>query len=235
MAKKPGDRAEYLTPEELNRIENVVVGDLFFSTLYNILRYSGRRLGEIVGTSRGKKMFGGIRLKDVDFDKNEMKTIILKTKKRILRLECKECKKENPYKNKFCFACGNKLPKFDKSKLKYQSPEEKTIPMRPEISMILKTYINKHRPKFKPNDYLFRKYSLSYLKKKIKQHTKQASIDKNFSLHGYRHAFVTNCKKAGMSNEDIAKWTGHKRPSTLNIYDRMVPDDIRDKIEKVKL
>lgn len=235
MPKKIGDRAEYLTPEELNRIENVVVGNLFFSTFYKLLRYSGRRIGEIVGTERQKKLTGGIKLKDIDLDKKEMKTIILKTKKRKLEIECIKCKTPNTYKNKFCKECGNKLPEFDKSKLKYDVPEEIIIPMREELPTILQTYINRHKPKFKPNDYLFREYSLSYLKKQIKEHCKQASITKNFSLHGFRHCFITNCKKSGMSNENIALWTGHKNPVTLNIYNRMIPDDIRDKIMEVKL
>jgi len=235
QGKKPGDRAEYLEPEELDRIENVVIGDLFFSTLYRVLRYSGRRIGEIVGTERNKKLTGGIKLKDINLDNKEMKTIILKTKKRNLEIECIKCKTQNTYKNKFCKECGYKLPEFDKSKLKYDIPEEITIPIRDELLTILKTYINKHTPKLKPNDYLFRKYSLVYLKKKIKIHCKQASINKNFSLHGFRHAFITNCKKIGMSNENIALWTGHKNPATLNIYNRMIPDDVRDKIMEVKL
>ena len=82
---------------------------------------------------------------------------------------------------------------------------------------------------------MFRKFSLVYLKKKIRIHCKQASIDKKFSLHGYRHCFVTNLKKAGLSNEQIALWTGHKSLQTLQLYTHMIPDDIRDKVMEVKL
>ena len=107
--KKVGDKPEYLYPEELDRIENVVAGDLFFTTLYRVLRYSGRRIGEIVGTPRKKGsktiLTGGIRKKDIDFDKKIMKTIILKTKKRKLQLECPSCNNKANYKNKFCPSC----------------------------------------------------------------------------------------------------------------------------------
>jgi len=235
MPKKPGDRSEYLTPKELDNLINVVVGDLYFTTLYKVLRYSGRRIGEIYGTDREGKLSGGIKLKDIDFINNTIKTIILKTKKRKLQLECSNCKRQNSYKNKFCQECGNQLPKFDKSKLKYDVPQDVTIPMRPELPTILQVYIDKYRPKLQSNNYLFRKYSLIYLKKQIKKHCKQASITKNFSLHGFRHCFVTNCKKIGMTNEEISLWTGHKNPATLNIYNRMVPDDVKDKIMKVEL
>lgn len=235
MPKKIGDKSEYLTPEELDRLENVVVGDLFFSTFYKILRYSGRRLGEIVGTDRNKKLTGGIILKDVDLDKQIIKTVILKTKKRKLQLKCEQCSKENTYKNKFCSDCGTKLPEFDINKLKYEIPEERYIPLRPEILIVLKTYIDKHKPPFKDNQYLFRQYSLPWLKKIIKIHTKQASVNKNFTLHGFRHCFITNCLKSGMNKSEIMKWTGHKNENSLSSYDRMVPEDIKEKISKVKL
>lgn len=231
--KKEGDKPEYLTPAELDRIESVVVGDLFFSTFYRVLRYSGRRIGEIVGTNRSGVLTGGIKVKDVDLDKKQMKTIILKTKKRKLELSCTECNFKNTNKNNFCSSCGSKLPEFDKDKLKYSSPEERIIPLREEVIGTLRVYLQKNKS-FKDNHYLFRKYSLSYLKKKIKIHCNQASIEKNFSLHGFRHCFVTNCKKKGMSNEDIALWTGHKNPETLNTYNQMVPDDVREKIMDIK-
>ena len=38
-----------------------------------------------------------------------------------------------------------------------------------------------------------------------------------------------------MNNEDIAKWTGHKNPEMLNIYDRRTSKDVEDKIMEVNL
>ena len=233
--KKVGDRAELLTKEEMDRLINVVAGSLFFTTLYKVFRYSGRRTGEIVGTYRNKKLIGGIKIRDIDFENNTMKTIILKTKKRRLQLECSNCKEKSSYKFKYCPYCQTQLPQFDVSKLKYEEPIEITITMRPELPSIIKSYIDNHKPKLKENDYLFRDYSLVYIKKKIKEHTKQASINKNFSIHGFRHYFITQCKRSGMSNEDISKWTGHVRPDTLNTYNRLVAKDVEDKINKVDL
>lgn len=233
--KKPGDRPDLLTKDEMDRLINVVAGDLFFTTLYKVLRYSGRRTGEVVGTIRGKQLTGGIKVGDINFETGEMKTVILKTKKRKLQQSCQSCDAKNSHKNNFCNNCGARLPGIDEAQLKYQIPEEITMPMRKELPSILKIYIEKHRPQLRQKDYLFRKYSLIYLKKKIKDHCKQASIEKNFSLHGFRHYFVTQMKRAGVPNEEIALWTGHKTPSTLNIYNRMLPKDVEAKIMDVEL
>lgn len=233
--KKAGDRSELLTKDEMDRLINVVAGDLFFTTLYKTLRYSGRRIGEIYGTERGKEMTGGVKLKDIDFENNQMQTVILKTKKRKLQVTCNACQKTCSYKNQFCPHCGASLPTIDKSRLLFTAPLNVFIPMRPELPSILKTFIDNRKPKFKPNDFIFREYSLVYLKKKIKEHCRQASINKKFSLHGFRHYFVSQCKRAGMANEDIAKWTGHVSPSSLNTYNQLIARDIENQIRGVDL
>lgn len=231
--KKDGDKPEYLEPEEMAQLMDVVSGDLYYTTLYKVLRYSGRRIGEIYGTVREKKLTGGMLVGDVETEKMQMTTIILKTKHRNLQVICLNCKLKSSHKNKFCNDCGQELPKIDPNNLKYAISKKITIPMRPELPVILDTYIRKN--KLKAKDYMFREVPLVTLKKKIKEHAKLAGIKKNFSLHGFRHYFITRCKIAGMSNEDIAKWTGHVLPSTLNIYDSRVPNDVRSKIEDVEL
>ncbi len=231
--KKPGDKADYITPEEMNRLLTVVSGDLYYSTLYNFLRYSGRRIGEVYGTYRNKQLTAGIQIKNISEDFETIKTTILKTKKRKLQISCSNCKKETSYKNKFCPICGKELPKIDESKLKYTIPKEIDMPMRPELKIILSTYIKQN--KLKQNDYLFREKSLVYLKKKIKIHARLAGINKNVSLHTFRRYFITQCKLKGMKNEDIKLWTGHVDSNTLNLYDSRVPDDIRKNIMEVQL
>ena len=79
--KKPGDKSELLTKEEMNRLMDVVAGDLYFTTLYKFLRYSGRRIGELYGTQRGKQLIGGMQVKDIDLVNGQIASYILKTKK----------------------------------------------------------------------------------------------------------------------------------------------------------
>ncbi|MBU1082651.1 MAG: site-specific integrase [Spirochaetes bacterium] len=231
--KKPGDRPELLTIDEMNKLILSVASNYYFFTLYNTLKFTGRRIGEIYGTSRDKQLIGGVKVKDINFEDNTVTTQILKTKKRKLLVECMLCKNKISYKSSFCNNCGEKLPELDKSKIKYNVPEEKTIALKEDLVLILQNFIKQEQLKL--NDYVFRKYSLVYLKKIIKKHVANVGINKNFSLHGFRHYFITQCKRAGMSNEDIAKWTGHKSPETMNIYDRRTSKDVENKINEVKL
>lgn len=231
--KKEGDRSELLTKNEMDKLLLVVSSDSYFYTLYTLLLHTGRRIGEVYGTYRDKKITGGIRVKDIDFENKTIITNILKTKKRKLQVECIKCKNKTTYKNKFCPYCGVSLPTINRDKLKYDVVEQKQISLKDNVIFLLKKYI--HDNKLSKSQYLFREKSLIFIKKKIKKHIKQAGITKNFSLHGFRHYFITQCKRAGMTNEQIALWTGHKRPETLNIYNRMVPKEIEDKILDIEL
>ena len=231
--KKMGDRSDLLTKDEMNNLILSTAHNLYFFTLYNTLKFTGRRIGELYGTPRNKQLIGGVKVKDIDFNEKTITTQILKTKKWKMMVECLYCKNKTLYKNSFCSNCGNKLPLFDKTKIKYNIPKIITITLKKELIPIIKNFIRQE--KLKENDFLFRKYSLIYLKKKIKIHIIQANINKNFTLHGFRHYFITQCKRSGMSNEDIAKWTGHKNPEMMNIYDRRISKDVEDKIMKVEL
>lgn len=231
MPKKDGDKSELLTKEEMNNLLDTVSNNIYFTTLYQTLKILGRRIGEIYGTYRNKKLVGGIKVQDIDFKENTIETVILKTKKR--KIKCNKCNEKVSYKHKFCPYCTNKLQEIDKNKLKYDITKKIIISIKPELHDILKKFIKEKN--LKKNDYIFREWSLKYIQKQIKIHIKAAKITKNFSLHGFRHYFITQCKIAGLSNEDIAKWTGHIRPETLNIYDRRISKDVEDKIMKVEL
>jgi integrase len=231
QGKKQGDIAEYLEPEEMNKLMDIVSGDLYFTTLYKFLRYSGRRIGEIYGTYRNKQLIGGIKISDIDFDRKQLTTIILKTKKQKTKVNCDFCGEQTTNKNKFCPSCGKEMPIVND--IKILEDKKLTISIRPELETILKAYIREN--KLKNNNYLFREKALITLKKKIKQHAKQADINKNVSLHSFRKYFITRCKIKGMSNEDVAKWTGHVLPSTINTYDSRISEDVRKQIEEVDL
>lgn len=229
--KKPGDIAEYLEPDEMRKLLDVVAGDLYFTTLYKFLKYTGRRIGEVYGTYRDKKLIGGIKVNAIDFERKQFTTIILKTKKQNLKVICEQCKQKTTNKYKFCPACGNNLPNIESKKI--IEDKKITCSMRDELITVLETYILKN--KLKSNNYLFREKSLVTLKKKIKIHAQKAGLTKNVSHHSFRKYFITQCKKKGMTNEDIAKWTGHVRPETINIYDSRMSEDVRKQIEDVEL
>ena len=234
--KKEGDKSELLTKDEMEKLLNAVKGDLYFHTLYTLLKYSGRRIGEIYGVYKNKEWIGGIKLKDIDFESKRIKTIILKNKKQKFKRTCNQCNKiETNYKVNFCKYCGNKLDEVDLSLVKKIIPLERYIPIRDEVIDMINIFINNHKPKFKDEDFIFREKSLIQLKKKIKMHLKQANINKKFSLHGFRHYFISNAIKNGLTENQIIKWTGHNNTSSLGSYNQLVPDDIRDKINKIDL
>lgn len=233
MSKKIGDKSDLLTKQEMDKLMISVSGDIYFTTFYKVLLNSGRRTGEIYGTLRGKELTGGIRVKDIDFVNKQMTTNILKTKKRRLQVECPACKEKATYKSKFCPNCGFTLPEINKDELYYSAMETKIIPLKDDLIVLLENYIKKQ--KLGMNDYLFREFSLSYLKKAIKTHCRRAGITRNFSLHGFRAYFITACKRANLSNEEIALWTGHISPVSVNAYNRMMPKEIEGKILDVEL
>lgn len=240
--KKEGDKSELLTKEEMDRLIDVVSGSLYFTTLYKLLRYTGRRIGEIYGTPRkdatsGEVTYiGGIRVEDIDFNNGTVKTVILKTKKRKMKRICNKCKfSKNVAATMFCMQCGNKLDTIDEDKLKYDTPKEIIIALRPEAMNILRMFIQNHKPKFKNDDYIFRQFSLIYLQKSVKRHVMLAKINKKFSLHGFRTYVISNMIRNGLSEEQIIKWTGHTSTTSLGSYNRLIPQDIQNKVNEVDL
>jgi len=233
--KKKGDKPDLLTKEEMDKLLLIVSSDTYYYTLYNFLLHSGRRIGEIYGTQRGNEITGGIQVKDINFKDKTAKTMILKTKKRKLQVECLNplCKKLSLYKNTFCPYCASQMPIIKPERLLYSVSDVRTMPLKDNVLTLLEMYIKK--TKKGQEDFLFREKSLSAIKKIIKVHTLRAGITKNFSVHGFRHYFVTQCKRAGMSNEKIALWTGHVRPDTLNIYTHMAPREVEAEIMEVEL
>ncbi len=64
-------------------------------------------------------------------------------------------------------------------------------------------------------------------------HVKAISAAKvpSISLHGLRHVFASNSRKAGMSREDIREVLGHEDARTTDIY---IDDDIESLVEKAR-
>lgn len=223
--RKAGDKSDLLTKQEMEKLFSVVAGDLYFTTLYTVLRYSGRRISEIYN----------LKLKDINFTERSIKTIILKRHKQKIKRICSTCnKKEMNYKIKFCGECGNKLEEAY-SFIKRTNPIERELIMRDEIYNILNLFIHNHKPKFKDEDYIFREKSLIQLKKKIKYHIKQTEINKKFSLHGFRYYFISNLIRAGMTESQIIKVTGHTSTSSLTSYNLLIGKDVKDKVNSAEL
>jgi integrase/recombinase XerD len=71
----PKTATEPCTKEEINALIDASVDNDFFYTLFKVAKKTGRRLGE----------YYNIKVKDIDFDKKTMMTIVLKRRKRVYR------------------------------------------------------------------------------------------------------------------------------------------------------
>lgn len=87
----------------------------------------------------------------------------------------------------------------------------------------------------KSSDYIFRsrqessnKLSESALNSAIKKWVIKANINPEISSHYFRHTFITNCLRQGISAEKIIKYTGHSDVSALKPYTHLVANDTRE-------
>ena len=70
MPKKPPVPC---TKEEMDALIEATIGDDFFYMLFKVARKTGRRLGE----------YYEVKVKDIDFEKRVMMTLVLKKRKRV--------------------------------------------------------------------------------------------------------------------------------------------------------
>ena len=68
----------------------------------------------------------------------------------------------------------------------------------------------------------------------ISKYVKKSGLIKDFKItgHTFRHSFITYLVKKNVPLEKIAKYTGHKDLSSLNIYTHLVPSDL-DEVAKL--
>ena len=64
----------------------------------------------------------------------------------------------------------------------------------------------------------------------IKNYSKKAKIDHVVVLHNFRHYFITELRRKGLSMDDIKVLTGHKSINSLSAYEHIVADDIKEKV-----
>ena len=213
------------TKEEMDKLIEASIGNDYYYMLFNVAKYSGRRLGELWGNQKKeivekikvgkgtaigedgkeipiikfKKKYkrvpnafdGGIKVKDIDFDKCIMKVWVLK------RREVMQ--------------------------------DESVLPR--EVINIIRHYVV--RNKLQPEDYLFRGKNHTYraIQFAIISFGKKAGINHKVSFHNFRHYLVTELLRKGMKKEEIQKITGHKKMQSLEPYDHLIASDFKDKIQ----
>ena len=157
------------------------------------------------------KWVGGVRVRDIDLEKGEMRVWILKTEKR------KEGEEE---------------------RIKITGRQTPTL-LPAKTLQKLRSFIRSNR--LTAEDYVFRKEGRGYrqIQNKIKYYAKKAGIETetkregvvySLSIHSLRHHFITELKRKGLTNNEIIKLTGHKNEKTLSSYDHVISIDLKDKV-----
>jgi len=158
--------------------------DDFYYLVLLFLRKSGRRIGEAYK----------IKVKDIDFKKLTIETVILKRKKKSMR------------------------------------PVKKIMLIDEETAKLLQKHIKKYG--LSGDDYVFRLKSYRQIQRMPMIYAKQAGINKNVSLHSFRHYFITQARAEGWNYEDIRRMTGHELLQTIAEYDHSDVLAIEPKVRK---
>lgn len=96
----------------------------------------------------------------------------------------------------------------------------------------LQAYIADHH--LTNSDRLFRRSMRSYQRMPMRYAAK-AGIDKYFTVHSFRHYFITYLIKAGWSYDAIQKITGHVSIASLHAYDHAEIEVVEDRFRALSL
>lgn len=222
----PKTEPEPLTKEEVDKIIELSAKSPFYYILFNLAKYTGRRLGE----------FYGVEKKEVIGEKVVGKKKVYTDSGNQIEVD----KKVHIYKATGKFEYGMKVKDFIETdsgefyirtwvlKRRNYIQDETHIPQH--VGKLLKRYIREN--KLGLEDYLFRKVSYRAIQNAVNSFAKQAGIKKNASFHSFRHYFVTSLLKKGWSHDKIAKITGHKSVQSISSYDHVLSSDLKDKLNE---
>jgi len=216
---------EPLTDDEMNRLLTASSNNLFYNTLFQLARNTGRRLGEFYGVQVK------IKIGEVETDKkkkvytNEGKQIEVPIKKTLYK-----------YSNKFDYGLkvkdiifvddGTSIMKTWILKRRNFVQDESIVPR--EVTNLLKTFIRVN--KLTLEDHLFHRVGYRAIQKAVQSYGKKANINKNVSFHSFRHFFITDLLKKGWSHDKIKKITGHKSIMSISSYDHVLTSDLKKQL-----
>ena len=169
--------------EEMDKIIEASIEDDFYYMFFNVLKTTGRRLGELWGIQSmqeiGRKIIG----KKVEYDEQGKEIALSKTRAVLKRIP-----------KTYRFGVQVKDIDFNKNTMKvwvlkrreYVQDESVLIP---EVARLVKHYILKNQ--LKEDDFLFRRYDYRTLQNGIKRFAEKAGIKHNVTIHNFRHYLVT--------------------------------------------
>jgi len=219
---------EPLTKEEMDSLLIASSSNLFYHTLFQLAKNTGRRLGEFYGVEKkekvGEKVIPGKFKKVYTQDGNQIQIPV----KRVM------------FKATGKYDYGLKVKDFifndDGTSvmktwvLKRRSYVQDESQLTASMTSLVKRFINKN--KLTLEDYMFRKKSYRAIQNAVSSYAKKAGIQKKVMFHSFRHYFITHLLKKGWSHNEIVKVTGHKSISSVSSYDHVLSSDLKDKLNQ---
>lgn len=222
----PKKAPEPLEKEEMDKLILASSKSEFYFMLFNLAKFTGRRLGEFYGVEKkiviGEKAVGKKKVytdsgKQIEVDK--MQKIFKATGEFEYGMKVKDVIFNDD---------GSAIIRTWVLKRRTYIQDETHVPS--EVSKLIKRYIRMN--KLTLDDYLFRKVSYRAIQNAVSSFSRQAGINKNVSFHTFRHYFVTALLKKGWSHDKIAKVTGHKSVQSIGTYDHVMSSDLKDKLDE---
>lgn len=222
----PKKAPEPLTKEEVDALLLSASSNLYYNTLFQLAKNTGRRLGEFYGVEEkekiGEKVVGKKKVytnEGKQIEVNKTIPIMKGSGKYKYGLKAKD----------FIFNDdGTSIMKTWVLKRRSYIQDESQI--NKDLTILIKKYIREK--KIGLEDYMFRQKTYRAIQLAVTTFSKKAGIKKNASFHSFRHYFITHLLKQGFNYNEVAKFTGHKAVASISSYDHVLSSDLKDKLNK---
>lgn len=186
MPKKPPIPC---TKEEMDNLINETIDDDFFYMFFQVAKKTGRRLGEYWGDPRTGE--GGVKVKDIDFERKIMMTQVLKRRQRI--------QKEAILDDELIMLIKRYIKK---EKLKLEDHLFRKVGYR-QIQNRVESYAKKAGIKHKVSFHNFRHYFVTELFKKGWDYSQIAKLTGHSSigtLTAYDHTVASDLREKALKD-----------------------------------
>lgn len=221
---------EYLTPEEVIRLENAAANSRD-RLLIHLLFHLGCRISEVLA----------IALDDIDFSAGKVNIIHLKVR---IQSKCRQCGAAIGLRHDYCPKCGTKNEM--NSNIRHEKRKQRTLPLDPDTLAMIKIYLETEGPVIKEEkSYLFgicrhrawqivrlcaEKAGLSVLR------NPETGRTRGVSPHRLRDAFAVHAMKTDDSGEGmrlLQEHLGHASFNTTAKYRKIASEEHREWYHKL--